>query len=413
MSDNYLEEQLWMMAAPMAAVLFFVFRRKVFGVLDPLAWFLLCRIVPLLTCVIVLLRSGNLNIYGTLLLLSAAMFVLSLLHSTPAAIAVKLVVTEASCRKLGFLAAFIFILKFALLSSVYGELPIFSEGGSDAYINFDLDNKLSSSILLGIGSSDLVILSFLFPLEKRGLNKFIIFFAVILSIVVTAASGKKSSILSALLAVALGEYLRLYLVEHQRRFFLTAGKITFALSASIFWAVWIYTNTVSGRVDLNVGAALNFAVFQWAYPFLIFTSGDLTSFFQGYEVNRITYLFHSLLSPLGFPAFSASIGPSLHEYQTGQLSGNGINPTFVIEGYVLAGSMMPLYAALVAYVIGRGRALFLQSGSLFRRVALSAVLLSPLYNMAIDMLLFMKVLFVVVGLLIFSSFCRQLLVTCK
>lgn len=404
MKDPLSYGMLWIVAAPMALLLFLAFRKKGFGVFDPLNWFLMSRIVPLLVCGQYLIRTGSFNSYGVLFLLGSFLFLVILFLSSPTATPEKLELHRSSLQKLIFVGIFILVTKIAILTSASGELPIFSKGGSDAYIDFDLNNKLSSSILLGLGTAELVLLSFALPLlAKWRPTWFIVGAALLLSIVMSAATGKKSSMLSAVLAIALGEYLRMYLLENQKKYFLTTGKMAVALTGAVSWAIWIFSNTVGSDVDMDVQAGVNFVIFNWEYPFLLFSSGEMEAFFQAYQVNELTYLFHSVLSPLGFPAFHTSVGPALHEYQSGELTGNGINPTFVIEGYVLVGILMPLYAAAVAYAVGRARVAILSSGSLFRRVTLSAFLLYPLYIMPIDMLLFMKIFFVAVAMFVVTN----------
>jgi hypothetical protein len=110
------------------------------------------------------------------------------------------------------------------------------------------------------------------------------------------------------------------------------------------------------------------------------------------------------LSPLGYPAFSMSIGSSIEEFLTGVASGGGINPTFLIEGYVLFGIFVPVYSFVVGYLLGMIRKKILQIKSLEYRLIVSAFLLPILYTLAIDALLFFKILFIFIFLMFFIFF---------
>jgi hypothetical protein len=133
----------------------------------------------------------------------------------------------------------------------------------------------------------------------------------------------------------------------------------------------------------------------------LFASGDLINFFDKYEVNKFTYFFHTILSPLGFPAFRSSIGPAINEYQTGQLTGNGINPSFLLEGYVLFGVVLPIYSIITALTIGRLRWYIKSLQNQRNKVLLYAILLPTIYIFPVDALLFMKIS---ISLIIMSPF---------
>jgi len=175
---------------------------------------------------------------------------------------------------------------------------------------------------------------------------------------------------------------------------------------SIFWAAFIYTNTAVTDIEIldfdfgNVISALDFAMIQFAYPYFIFSSGELSGFFETYKFNQFTYIFHSILSPLGYPAFSSSIGPAITEFQTGNFSENGITPTFIIEGYVLFGNLLPFYAFLLALALVKGRIVLMRVRSLKYKIILCSLFFPVLYTVTIDALLFVKMCYILTFLFI-------------
>ncbi|MDA8807307.1 hypothetical protein N9N55_08785, partial [Opitutales bacterium] len=185
----------------------------------------------------------------------------------------------------------------------------------------------------------------------------------------------------------------------QCRYFIRPVMLLMFGLAAVGWAAWVYSRGPSSYEDIgqiSIVFLLDLVFLQWAYPFFLFASGELSSFFDVYQVHRPLYFFHSISSPLGFPAFHASIGPALHEFKTGNLSGNGTNPTFVLEGYVLFGILMPLYACVLGLFIGLVRTQILSIKSLRRKVLYSSIFLSSLFVIPVSSLLFMKMLWVII-----------------
>lgn len=339
---------------------------------------------------------------------SSALFLITLYFATPK-IRIKKVAPEAIRLKYLFrLPMVLLLLKVALLTSATGSIPLFSEGGSNAYIAFDEGNKLASSFLLGLGGAEIALFAFFIPLTKSYKSRVLAIMALLVAVAVGLSGGKKSSILSISLAIALGEYLRIYYVTNQNVFFLRVKYLILGLGLVFFWAAWIFSKTESvDVVSLGMGLTLvilDAIMYQWAYPYMLFVSGDLKGFFEVFDANKLTYFFHSILSPLGFPAFSHSIGPSINEYLSGKMTGNGINPTFIIEGYVLMGKGLPLYAVFVGLFIGRGRAYLMRIRRFEFKVALSALILPALYTFPTDSLLSVKMIYIVCFIFIFLAF---------
>lgn len=380
--------------------LIFIFRNRRLGFLDPINMFMITRVSPMLASMIMFLTQIPITNFTLLFVISSSLFLVSLYFATPKTRIIKIPSNSFSIKFFFRLAIFLVVIKTLILASAIGGIPLVSDGGSNAYIDFDVNNKLGSSFLLGLGVADLVILAFVIPLFKRRdirlLSLVILLYAVLLGL----SGGKKSSLLGIAMAIALGEYLRVLFVEHQRVYFLKRKFMLVGFMAVLLWATWLYSKTESvdwSMIDLrSISTVFDFVFFQWAYPFMLFVSGELNQFFTTYEVNRAAYFFHSILSPIGFPAFKYSIGPAINEFLQGSMTGNGINPTFIIEGYVLVGVFLPLYAVFTGVVIGKVRAFLMNIAPFEFKVALIALVLPALYTFAVDGLLALKILYIVV-----------------
>lgn len=368
------------------------FRKRLLGLLDPLTFFIITRLSPLIFVLLTLVDTEGVNKYYYFLgLISSIIFIITLFFSLPKIYFKKTYCSNLIIKNLYCIVIFILLIKITILSLATGGLPLFLEGGSNASIEFDNVNKIGNSILLALGLGDIVLLSFLIPLSKGWTKKFAMLFLV-LAIALSVLNGKKSSMIIVLISVSFGEYLRVAFIVGQKPFFLRIIFLFPLVLLSLLWAALIYHQS---EIDINWDNLnlLDIIFTQYAFPYFMFISGDLANFFESYKVNQVSYLFHSILSPLGFPAFDASIGPALVEFETGALTGNGINPTFLSEGYVLLGIYMPIYAAIVAYIIGKTRSYIFKLKNLYYKILLSALIVPMVYTLAIDALYFMKILF--------------------
>lgn len=396
-----------------AIPLFLIFKYRNFGFFDPLNFFLITRVAPMLAALTLLLMNAPPTLNLILFFASATLFIATLYLVTPKSRCAK---SYCDAKSINYFVRFSIILifvKMGILFGATGSLPIFSEGGSDAYIGFDMDNKLGSSFLLGLGTADVVLLAFVIPLISKIRLRVLVFVFLLLAMLLGMSSGKKSAMLGIFLAIAFGEYLRIALIANQKRYFLRNVSIMAGIALGVFWAAWTYTRTIGEDFILpdmeSVNLIIDFTMFQWAYVYFLFISDGMNLFFQTYQVNQWTYFFHSLLSPLGFPAFHASIGPAIHEYLTGEITGHGVNPSFVVEGYVLLGIFSPLYAIVAALIIGKGRLLILRIHSLEYKVILSALLLPALYSFPSDGLYFAKIFYVSIFIILMIAFPLRLL----
>jgi hypothetical protein len=393
---NWTADGLGIVALTFAAVSAWLFQKKYFGLFDPLLVFLVTRIAPTIAALLILASSEALtSSFYLLALISTLLFIITLYKCTPKINRSSPINNSEDFRRILSFSVFLCLLKLGILATSTGSLPVFGDKGSDSFIDFALENKLSTSFIFAIASSELVLLSFVLPFVK-GKEKALVVLLGIISILMHLTAGKKSSLLSVMLALSLGDYLRAHYTSCSFKVFTKKSVIITLLIFSILWAGWIYKETALSidysfaLVDYIFGA-LDLIFIQWSYPTFLFSSGELSGFFDSYIVNRFIYFFHTALSPIGLPAFSASIGPALNEYQTGELTGNGVNPTFLIEGYVLFGMLLPFYSILTAFLVGKIRYKLSSLKSPRRAVILHALLLPPIYILPADALLFMKI----------------------
>jgi hypothetical protein len=385
-------------------ILIYCFRLKLLGILDPLAIYLVTRASTMLSGVIYIVFIIPLNLNIFILILSSSIFILILYKSCYNINIKKEICNKYITNNILIISNIIFYIKLFILMSIYNELPLWSYGGSDSYINFDFDNKLASSIILGIGNMDLILLCFIAPIVNKKI-KIYIFLLMAVSVFFALVLGKKSSMLGVLTAIGIGEYLRIFFVCNQKKYFTRWPFIVSGISLSVIWATWTFMKTSDYIIDYNIIKSLDDVIdsisFNWVYPYYIFANGELTNFFLSYRVHEVIYFMHSILSPLGFPAFVASPGPAIHEYLYGNLTGNGINPTFIIEGYILFGVFLPFYSLLIGYIIAKTRNMIFKINSLQTKVILSAFLIPVIPIIAIDSLLFFKIIYIGIILYLF------------
>ena len=404
----------WQILVVTIAVIYSIFKNKIWGWLDPLFLFLSMRIATAIVVAIQFTFDPSLSGRGTLhLILCLVVFITSLWISSPktnAQILLKSEIPENQVTKLLNMGLLLLICKIAIMATVYNELPIFSgEKGSDSYISFDVNNKLISSLLLGLGSSDIIILACIVPLLKIKKEKYIGRLAFFMSVLIAIAALKKSALIGVIFSVAFGEYLRHHFFRSAKSIYIKPRIIFSAALLAVAWAYYVYISTTTISNIISINDILNFAPFQFMYVYTLYASGIIYDFSATYLFNPFLYFFHSVLSPLGYPAFSASIGPALHEYLTGDLSGNGVNPTYIVEGYIVFGWYLTLYyAAFLGWFLGFTRRILLKRLSISaNKIALCALLLPLLYTVTIDALLAIKQFIVCLFVIIIYLFIIQ------
>jgi len=396
----------WQILTITILFLYIIFNKKIWGLLDPLFLFLSIRIATAIVVAVQYTIAPSLSGSGTLhLILCLLVFLTTLWIASPKSdlqVLSEIPVSKKQISNLLNVGLLLLLCKIAIMAIVYNELPIFSgEKGSDSYISFDSGNKLISSFLLGLGSSDIIILACVVPLLDIKKEKYIGKFALFMSILISIAALKKSALIGVIFSAAFGEYLRHHFFGSKRNVFIKPQIVLSGGLIAVAWAYYVYSST-SVKDFVSINDLLNFAPYQFMNVYYIYVSGVIYEFATTYLFNPFLYFFHSVLSPLGFPAFSASIGPSLHEYLTGDLSGNGVNPTFIVEGYIVFGWFLALYySAFIGWLLGFTRRILLKrSSTIANNIAVSALLLPPLYTVAIDSLLAIKQLIVCVVLIV-------------
>jgi hypothetical protein len=160
---------------------------------------------PMLSVVLSVLLFSPLTNVSFVFVISAISFLIALYSTTPKIINyVKIDSSKVATKFIFRTGLALLFLKLIVLITASGGIPIFSEGGSDAYIEFDINNKLTSTLLLGVGRADLVLFAFLLPLVKWRWTCLLIHLFFLISVLLCLFSGKKAGIISIFLAVALG-----------------------------------------------------------------------------------------------------------------------------------------------------------------------------------------------------------------
>ena len=254
--------------------LILLFKSRTLGFFDPLNMFLLMRISPMLASMIIIYNVSPINEKFLLFVLSGILFIVSTYWASSKSKINQTILSKRSIYYLFTLAVTISTIKTIVLLTAIGGLPIFDNQGSNAYIDFDLKNKIRSSILLGLGSADLILLSFIIPLIKKHRSRILAMIVLVSFIAIGMVSGKKTAIFNIFIAVALGEYLRICFLEKQQKFFLSSKFIFVGLLVSFLWAGYVYTKTEGLEkfiVDSSfISSSLDFVMYQWAYPFELF-----------------------------------------------------------------------------------------------------------------------------------------------
>jgi oligosaccharide repeat unit polymerase len=390
---------LFILAALLYLLLAWVFARRLFGVFDPLSFFLFSRIgVPL--SFLILARNSFSFQWSVYLWACFLLFIVALFFSTRI-LRVNRIQRNARTAKvrsrLYDWLKLLFLVKAGVLVSVATTLPIFAKGGAGAYIGFDAENKVASALLFGLGTSDFTLACVLLP-GSVGRTRVYLWIMAVISGITPLLTAKKSSVLSLIMALAIAKYVQSKLglggVSQSRRAYF-AGLLALSLVA-VGWAYWVFLQSADAMAlemfDSTL-SILDFIAYQWAYVYhMFFVENILPSFVDVVQYNPLTYFFHSPLKFLGWGgAFEYSIGPALDQYLSGEVTGYGINPTFPVEGYVLFGFVGGLlFAALSGLFVGSLRSWLDRQSSEERGIVLIALLMQNLMAWPVDSLLFVK-----------------------
>ncbi|MEN9479176.1 MAG: hypothetical protein RLZZ298_571 [Pseudomonadota bacterium] len=391
----FLSSGLWSLF--FAAIILYGFRKKIVNIFDPLSVFLIMRVSTLLAATLIIALTLTINGASILYFISVFLFVFVFYFSSKN---IKYERNHVSDKQINFLnsIAFVFLFfKIVIIIASTGSLPIFSPGGSDASIQFNESNKISTTLLFGLGTGDLFIFAFTLPFVNKKILRNSVYFAIFISVLMIISGGKKSSLFYVGMAIFFADGFRSLISQNKKLYFFSKKNIFLLIGLSFVWASWVFLNTsiISDTYDLDLDMLLfiiDFTFSQWMTPYFIFNSPEFFNFINGYKVNELTYFFHSILKPLGYPAFDASIGPALHEYQTGELTGNGINPSFILEGFVIFGAAVPFYSMIVALFMAKARNKLLSIKKIEYRVIFISIYMNSLYALATDALSFTKAL---------------------
>ena len=321
---------------------------SVISIADPISIYLFFRLSPAIVVLCFSIfyiwdtHSDAILIYAANILLSAIPLLLIRYR--------KLEVHINEAYDIFYFTLFLCLIKILIIMPAFTEMPIFTGGGSDGIIKYYESNKIAGVFILGIGNIDLILLSFLRRCQFRGIVRMTIYISIVILLIFIISSLKKGAILNAVFAIIFGEALAYRYIRHPKPVIFTVNKIILALVISVTWAFYIALESNVRLENMNILHLFDVAIYQFMVPYFTYFKSDFWSFASSYEFDKILFYFHTITSPLGAPAFDASIGPSYHGYLTGRITGNGINPTFILEGLIFWGTFGALTTLLYIFV---------------------------------------------------------------
>lgn len=381
-------------------ILYLAFKRigSVISIGDPISLYLFFRFTPALIVLIMCIfymwdtHTKLISLYAFSLLISCIPIIIIGYR--------KLQILELDCKEIYSFALFLCFFKLALILPTISSYPIFTGGGSDAIIQYYESNKIAGTFTLGIGNIDLILLSFLRRSELKWNKRNIVKLFMIIFVLLSLITLKKGAVLNMIFAIVFGEALASRFIKNPRPPIFSLLKIFFAFSIAIGWAYYIALESGVKFKSLDILFLFDLAIYQYMVPYITYFKQDFWLFSTTYEFDKFLFYFHTITKPLGAPAFEASIGPSYHDYLYGSVTGNGINPTFLLEGLVFWGSYGILTTLLYTLVsLGFIIILYLR----FRPpmiIILTVIVVTLIPILWIDSLLFMKRFFSILIVLI-------------
>ena len=375
------------------SLLYFALKKtgSIISIGDPLSLYLFFRLAPALVVLILsifYIIDSHLNLIFLYFFNILISFVPILLLRYR-----QFKLTQLDLKNIYSFTIFLCTFKILLIFPTIPSLPIFTGGGSDAIIQYYENNKIAGILSLGIGNIDLVLLSFLRRSDLKGKKHTIVKTLMLIFVIFSLVTLKKGAILNMIFAIVFGEALALRYSMKPRGPILSTVNLVFALSIAVGWAYYIALESGVKFERLNLAFMFDLAIYQFMVPYVTYFKQEFWIFSTTYEFDKNLFYFHTLTSPLGAPAFDASIGPSYHEYLYGRITGNGINPTFLLEGIVFWGSFGILTTMLYTLMsLGITILLYIR----FRLpvvIVVSIIVVTLVPVLWIDSLLFMKRLF--------------------
>lgn len=386
----YIGSGIFLYASCIFLLLFYLLKRlgAIISIGDPISVYVLFRLSSMFVILYLALRSLD-QINTNLLILYVTNLAFSII---PIAM---IRYRQFKCEQTDLVyiyqfATFIVFVKVLCVIPTLSSLPIFTGGGSDEIINYYDNNKLISVFLLGIGSIDLIILSFLRRSNELASKRMIINFVMFFLIFLVIASMKKGAMINMIFSILFGEALAYRYLKNVRRQIINFYRLVFLVSIAILWAFYVAQQSGVVFGSFNIIYLLDFGIYQFMVPYLTYFTDSFWTFSESYNFSKGLFYFHTVTSPLGYPAFDASIGTSYHEFLTGNMSGNGINPTFLLDGIIFWGKY-GLLTTFLYLIVGIAMVLILRSRiKASFGIILTVILISLFPVLWIDSLLFMK-----------------------
>jgi oligosaccharide repeat unit polymerase len=241
-----------------------------------------------------------------------------------------------------------------LLAFVSNALAIFSDSPVFDRVAMSAANRWFTVVFFAYNPMGMALSTIIFINAKKIPEKILYLFIIIIFLVSLASGGSKAAVLPAV--IALGCIVS-YLKQVRCKIPALVNRMLLSfLLLSIIYFVYITSLPGTGESDSFsklitriAGSGDNYIYFfvEDQYKNLVFT------------YNIISYIGHTFTAPFGIKLIPHNIGTALYGASTGDYSGFGPNPGYVIEGIIFFGIYLaPLYALSIGYLTNYTRNIF-------------------------------------------------------
>jgi hypothetical protein len=248
----------------------------------------------------------------------------------------------------------ILVLITLFLAFISNALAIFSDSPVLDRVAINAANRWFMFVFFACNPIGMALSIMIFINVKKISEKLTYLLVIIIFLVSLASSGSKSAILPAI--IALGS-ITTYLKSQKCKTPKIINKILWSfvfLSVSYF----IYITSLPGTGDSNPLIKLLTRVAGSGDNYIYFFVEDQYKKLE-FTYNLITYVAHTFTAPFGVKLIPYNIGTAMYGYSTGDYSGFGPNPGYVIEGIIFFGTYLaPLYAVGIGYLTNYTRKIF-------------------------------------------------------
>jgi len=326
------------------------------GLMDMSSIYIVLRLVPLTSTAIWISSSVDFGDTPTLMAFSSLAFyilILTLLFPRSSSkVRYRNTVSDETVKVALNCIIAVIVVKIFIVIATLDSVPLFSHIslGSDAYIFFDKQNKWISTLKIALDNIELFLLVFYWSSIHKKKTKLVLIF---ISLVFTLIWLKKGALLSWAATLVIAEYLSIRLIKGRVRVFTTRRNLLFLLLIAVIWSMWVFGRShefIIGNVLDAFILLQSKLTFIFSQPLTLMTGGNFDAFIDSYHVDKSIYFIHSITTVFGYPAFDLGPGVAIANWLTGNDQGNGINPTFLIEGYIVFSEFAFVYAIIVALI---------------------------------------------------------------